>query len=188
MSLLDLESKWVCWIGQYIPAPKGGNKLFETTHLRPDSTSRKSKSAYKPWCRALTQRRFRSNPSKTVQSILDDTLEDLKRIIPGQFEFWEKVFTEPSKPDNMSIVPVNPSWNILQLITQAEVAQTMGKLREGAPSADGLRVEDLKRIPLDEVAARFNIFLLRSYLQESLRQGATTFIPKIRGANDLAQY
>ena len=73
-------------------------------------------------------------------------------------------------------------WDLVNLITIAEVSMAIKGKLDGAPGPDRRSLSDLKRLWREEVAAHFNVWLLAGYLPAPLRCGETVLIAKEQGA------
>ena len=66
-------------------------------------------------------------------------------------------------------------------ITSDDVKLTLAGMKDGAPGPDGRRLKDLKNIPIQELVAHYNLWLLAGYQPEALRRGETVLLPKEPG-------
>lgn len=72
-------------------------------------------------------------------------------------------------------------WGIMAPITSDDVKRTLAGMKDGAPSPDGRRPKDLKNIPIQELVAHYNLWLLAGYQPEALRRRETVLLPKEPG-------
>ena len=73
-------------------------------------------------------------------------------------------------------------------ITINEVKSCYGTLHDGAPGIDGLKKCDLTKIGLNNITARFNIYLISSTAPSAFKLGLTTLIPKTKHSTEPSHY
>lgn len=100
----------------------------------------------------------------------------------AQEPYWRSIFSKSSVPDHRTPDPVGPTqWGIMAPITSDDVKRTLAGMKDGAPGTDGRRLKDLKNIPIQELVAHYNLWLLAGYQPEALRRGETVLLPKEPG-------
>lgn len=100
----------------------------------------------------------------------------------AQETYWRSIFSKSSVPDHRTPDPVGPTqWEIMAPITSDDVKRTLAGMKDGAPGPDGRRLKDLKNIPIQELVAHYNLWLLAGYQPEALRRGETVLLPKEPG-------
>ena len=99
--------------------------------------------------------------------------------VDTQEPFWKVLFEQPSHPDDRTFHPVGSTkWELLDLISSGEVTKVLSRMKDGAPGPDGRKLEDVRALPPDQLAAHFNLWLLAGYLPSNLQQGETVLLPK----------
>ena len=68
--------------------------------------------------------------------------------------YWAEVFGQPSKLDDRTVQSVcETDDSIAQCVTVEEVQASLSGMNDGAPGSDGLKKEDLQKVPLLELTA-----------------------------------
>ena len=74
--------------------------------------------------------------------------------------YWAEVFGQPSKLDDRTVQSVcETDDSIAQCVTVEEVQASLSGMNDGAPGSDGLKKEDLQKVPLLELTALMNLWL-----------------------------
>ena len=138
---------------------------------------------------AKTQQMYSKNRSRLAKSIFDgeDITKEIKEMpIDLQFKYWSELISKPSIPFNHLFV--NNSNAYIHPITINEVKSCYGTLHDGAPGIDGLKKCDLTKIGLNNITARFNIYLISSTAPSAFKLGLTTLIPKTKHSTEPSHY
>ena len=106
--------------------------------------------------------------------------------IDFQFKYWSELISKPYIPFNYSFV--NNSNAYIHPITINEVKSYYGTLHDGAPGIDGIKKCDLTKIGLNNITARFNIYLISSNAPSAFKLGLTTLIPKTKHSTEPSHY
>jgi len=90
------------------------------------------------------------------------------------------------------VLEVHPSgglrWELLNPITEADIAQALKSMGKKAAGPDGMRAKQLAEIPGAHVAGLLNVILATGYLPKSLNTARTTLIPKVEVPANPSQF
>jgi hypothetical protein len=102
--------------------------------------------------------------------------------------FWRQLFETPSLPDPRLAGRVREvAWGLLTPVTAAEVSACLKEMStKTAPGPDGRTLDVVRKLPLPDVVARLNLWLLAGCVPTDLYDGYTTLIPKQPGADNPA--
>lgn len=136
---------------------------------------------------AVTQRLWKRNRGKCVDSVIDDKSE--VRFPPDQeiLPYWENVFTQyvETNPQIAGENPVLP--NLWGPITTKE-AQLSRPNSQTSPGPDGLTAKELNTIPIDILTRILNLILMFGRLPKYLTNSTTILIPKKNDASRPADF
>lgn len=133
---------------------------------------------------ARAQDLWKKDPSLCVKRIINDQMDQEPGLPKELMEpFWKAVFTRDA-----AIAPTLPEPNeeLDPLWAPVQVVEIRGAFPPSAtaPGPDGLKVKDLKKIPMEVLARIYNIFMWLGRLPEDLYLSRTVLIPKKKGAVD----
>ena len=87
--------------------------------------------------------------------------------------FWRDLFERQSVRDIRRPVLPLPELGLVRRIDLPELARVLKRMRPSAPGPDGMKLADLRRIPVAELCTHFNLWLALGYQPASCRwQGA----------------
>ena len=168
-------------VGRWRPRPRpvrvipaGRNRKRRYLYRATQALYSKDRSAC---CRTVVTGDWRKAESPAM------ALEDIE-------PFWRNIFESESTPDSRTPEPIRDEveW-VVGPITSDEVQAAIKACSSStAPGVDGYRLENLKVIPVDELTAMFNLWLLAARLPEALNEARTTLIPKEAGTTDPAKF
>ena len=162
---------------------------INNNRLNPNNIGILSNKAFKRRHRrilyAKTQNMFTKNRSALSRAIFDNddiTVECDEVPIENQFKFWSELLNTKSISFRHSFV--NNSVDNTQPISCNEVQECFNALHDGAPGIDNIKKNDLTKIGLKNLTARFNIYLLTSTAPSIFKSGLTSLIPKCKHTRD----
>ena len=153
--------------------------LSPTARKLPDKPRARRRALY-----AKVQHSWRNNRGRCAKEVLSGTWggDEVLLAMAAQEPYWRSIFSKWSVPDRRTPDPVGPTqWGIMAPITSDDVKRTLAGMKDGAPGPDGRRPKDLKNIPIQELVAHYNLWLLAGYQPEALRRSETVLLPKEPG-------
>ena len=104
--------------------------------------------------------------------------------------FWRNIFESESIRDQRTPEPIREEvMSVVAPITECEVKAAIKACdTKTAPGVDGYKLEHLRVVPIAELAAMFNLWLLARRLPSALDEARTTLIPKETGTVDPAKF
>ena len=134
---------------------------------------------------AKIQNMFTKNRSGLSRAIFDndDITDECDEVpIENQFKFWSELFNKTSIPFSRTFTN-NTLYNTTP-ISLGEVQACFIALHDGAPGIDNIKKNDLTKIGLKNLTARFNVYLLTSNAPSVFKSGLTSLIPKCKHTRD----
>ena len=133
--------------------------------------------------RAAWMKAYERNPGRTAKLVLDGHQLDRSAEYPeGTTKFWKELYeTDSVKWSGREEATLQESTKhqaLLRPFTIDEVTAHMKSMRAGATGVDNISLRDIRKMPVDELAEWFNLFLLQGALPRVLKRFRTTLIPK----------
>ena len=176
---IDLQN----WLPPVPPKPKSN---FQIPPL-PLGKKKRRRALY-----ARIQRWYRRNRVRCADSILEGSWDKEQLSLPmaTQEPFWRGLLETPSVVDPRDPEQVRPDcWGLLKPATNAELLETLKCMdTKTSPGPDGIVLQAVKRLPIEELVAHINLWLLAGKLPARLCEGVTSLIPKSVVADDPSQY
>ena len=150
---------------------------------RPPPATRKEKRKREY---ALIQQMYDKDQKRCADTILNghwkyETLTSPPRVtIEAQEDYWGRLFTRQSPPDQRPINPARPpQWEMMRPITKEELKTVLGSMdSESAAGPEGISVRMLKSWPITSLTATLNLWLLTTSVPSVMKHARTTLIPK----------
>lgn len=93
--------------------------------------------------------------------------------------YWRNIFEKESEVDDRVPDPIGPVlWDLIDPVTHVEVESTIKAARASAPGLDGMVLSRLKQLPVNELRARLNLWLLAGYCPTTCCLGEMVLILK----------
>ena len=141
---------------------------------------------------ARIQRWFKRNRGRCADAVLSGTWSADTPEIPmrDQETFWRGIFEKPSNADARTPVPVRrEQMDVIRPISCNDVKLASAAISaDTAPGPDGRRRSDILKIPDEELANLFNIWLYLGCQPSGLHLGYTTLVPKVAGTDQPAKH
>lgn len=137
---------------------------------------KKRKAAYKK-----LQHLFVNNKARCAQEVLGGSWDrpTLRLSLEELEPFWREIFEHESLVDNRAPDPIGPVlWHVINPVTQEELRVTLKAMKAGAPGPDGMVLSQLLKLPMEELVARLNLWLMAGYCPVMCCMGETVLIPK----------
>ena len=112
----------------------------------------------------------------------DITVERDEVPLETQFKFWSELFNKTSIPFSRTFT--NNILDNTTPINLGEVQACFNALYEGEYGIDNINKNDLTKIGLKNLTARFNVYLLTSNAPSVFKSGLTSLIPKLKNTKD----
>ena len=132
---------------------------------------------------------FNKNRSGLERAIFDNddiTVERDEVPIEIKFKFWSELFNKTSIPFSRTFT--NNTLDNTTPISLGEVQTCFIALHDGAPGIDNIKKNDLTKIGLNNLTARFNVYLLTSNAPSVFKSGLTSLIPKLKNTKDPSKF
>lgn len=184
----QIDKEYCDWVQQYLPSrPRRQNSVRPPRPGNPAPNRRqRRKRQY-----ATIQSLYRKDRKRCAEEVLSGNWREqassmaLERIEP----YWRALFETESKRDDRMPERRHPvRWDMVAPVTLEEGARVLKATKKSAPGPDGLRLKDLKRMPLEELTGHANAWLLAGYQPAALRAGVTILIPKVANPGDPGQH
>ena len=141
---------------------------------------------------AKVQTAYRKNRAQCADTVLSGAweVEDPEITLAAQEPFWRPLFETPSSDDPRIPNPVRDvQWETVDPFTVKEVRDALRTMSsKSAPGPDARSIKALKKIPIQQIVSRFNLWLLAGCLPSTLYEGYTALIPKVPGTDDPAKF
>ena len=138
------------------------------------------------------QYRYRVSRGACADSVLNGSYEKENPPLDfGRFHtYWSGLFSKSSVSDERPFTPVRDTqWDLLDPITETDVKEALRSMDVNtAAGLDGYSLTKVRQLPPQELATRFNSWLLAGTLPTKLCEGYTVLIPKVHGSEDPADY
>ena len=105
-------------------------------------------------------------------------------------QFWGPLMSEASADDVRRPPPVREEqWSAVLEITTTDVKSALAGMKvQTSPGPDGMTLKTVLGLPVALIVARFNLWLLAGCLPTRLCEGYTSFIPKVLGTTNPAEF
>ena len=136
------------------------------------------------------QRLYKKRRGRLAAEILNGELEKVGDLEPvdceSQTEYWREIFETAAEEERVPEWDSTPqeelsadSASVLCPVDSHEVAGLLKTLKQTAPGPDGVKYEDLKKLPTEELALIMNAVLFLGSPPESFLVSRTVLIPKV---------
>ena len=141
---------------------------------------------------ARVQKSWRKNRKTTIVSVLSGAWElEAPTIDRTAFVgFWADLFGKESVADPRTVTPIrDTAWSVIDPIEAGDVERSLGKMDYNtAAGPDNRDLEQVRQIPAADLAARFNFWMYSGCIPDPLYEGITSFIPKVSGSQNPADF